>query len=268
MPELARPLRAKARSSVALLAGALLASCMPLQDLDGYAQPPVGANGGTAGSAGGAGAEQPLTETPPAEQPQVVDGMTEQPVPGLPLQGGGSGSGQEPDDDGTPVPGATTDAGVPVDAAAASPCAAQELLGPNGRCYFFETALLSWSGARAACQGRGAGWDFVSILSAADAQFLGETLPFEAWIGASDLASEGSWTWAADDRSFWVGGQDGLVADGAYANWNATEPNGGTTTNCARALPRSFGSPNLDAPWADLDCAQLRGAICEAHPLN
>jgi lectin-like protein len=184
------------------------------------------------------------------------------------LQGEGSDADPEPGVDGAAGDGPTTDAGVAADAAPASPCSAQELLGPNGRCYFFEATLLSWSAARAACQDRGPGWDYVSILSAADAQFLGETLPFEAWIGASDLASEGTWTWAVDDRAFWVGGQDGAVVGGAYANWNSTEPNGATTTNCARALPSSFGSPIPDAPWADLDCAQLRGAICEAYPLN
>ncbi len=264
MPELARPPRASARPCVALLVGAVLASCVPLQDLDDYAQPPADANPGAAGTGARPGAEQPLTDAP-AEPPQAEGVSGEQPTPSLPLQGGGPGADQDPDANGEPSPPLTKDAGAVADASPTSPCAPQELLGPNGHCYFLDPAPLAWGAARAACQSRGPGWDLVSVLSPADGAFLGDTLSFEAWIGASDLASEGSWTWAVDDRVFWAGGQGGSPVAGAYANWHATEPNGGTTTNCARALPRSFGSPTPDAPWADLDCAQLRGAICEAH---
>jgi hypothetical protein len=162
------------------------------------------------------------------------------------------------------------DAGVlplPSDDAAALPrCAADEALGPNGHCYFFDATTLAWEAARGACRARGTGWDLASVLSAAESEFIGEQLPFEAWLGASDSASEGDWIWVADGRAFWRGSFDGAVVDGAYANWNATEPNGSNTTNCARALPRSFGSTNPNAPWADLACTELRGAICEGHP--
>ena len=264
MPEPVRPPRASARSCWPLLAGAALAACVPLQDLDDYARPPAAA--GAAGTSGSPGSEQPSTDTP-AEQPQVVGDVDgEPPTPSLPLQGVSSGSDQDPTREGEPGPAPPADAGAPADAAPDSPCADQELLAANGHCHFIEPALLSWSAARAACQSRGPGWDLASVLSATDGAFLGDTLELEAWIGASDLASEGSWTWAADGRVFWTGGQSGAAVGGAYANWNATEPNGGTTTNCARALPRSFGAAIPDAPWADLDCAQLRGSVCEAHP--
>jgi hypothetical protein len=157
---------------------------------------------------------------------------------------------------------------APLDPAASSACAPEELLGANGHCYFFEQQTLSWDAARSACQERGRGWDLSSVRSAADSEFLGDALAFEAWIGASDIASEGTWVWVVDGQPFWSGvATNGNALGGSYVNWNATEPNGATTTNCARALPRSFGSLNLDAPWADLGCAELLGSICEAYPV-
>jgi hypothetical protein len=155
-----------------------------------------------------------------------------------------------------------------LDAAASGACAAGELLGPNGHCYFMDARTTTWDLARSACQQRGAGWDLVSVRSAADSAFIADALVFEAWIGASDTAREGTWVWAVDEQAFWQGaGATGAPVEGAYANWNSTEPNGGTTTNCARALPDSFGSPVPDAPWADLPCTMALGAICEAYPV-
>jgi hypothetical protein len=103
------------------------------------------------------------------------------------------------------------------------------------------------------------------VRSAADTAFLADAMTFEAWIGATDADDEGTWIWIADGQTFWVGnGTTGAPVAGAYTNWNATEPNGSNTTNCARALPPSF-APN--AIWADLACSSLRGAICEQFPV-
>jgi hypothetical protein len=96
--------------------------------------------------------------------------------------------------------------------------------------------------------------------------FLGDALTFEGWLLASDVASEGTWVWLDDGAAFWQGGVTGTPVAGAYSNWNATEPNGGNATNCLRALPRSAGSANPDAPWADIACGALRGSICEGPP--
>jgi hypothetical protein len=181
------------------------------------------------------------------------------------VSGSSNGVGQ-PKDDTEQAPFERLDAGVlpaPSDAAAAGPCAVAEQLGPNGACFFFDANLAAWGGARSTCQARGAGWDLASVRSAEVAQFLGATLEAEAWVGATDAASEGTWVWIADGDPFWLGGVDGVASPGAYTNWNATEPNGATTTNCARVLPQGPGSSNPNAPWADLDCAQLRGAVCE-----
>jgi hypothetical protein len=149
--------------------------------------------------------------------------------------------------------------------AAVSPCAVGELLGPEGHCHFIEATLLSWDDARARCRERGPAWDLTVIRSASESDFLASQLSFEAWIGASDSAGETNWAWVIDTTPFWVGTGTGSAVGGAFTNWNVTEPNGGITTNCARALPNSFGSPIPSAPWADLACTELRASVCEAH---
>ncbi|MET0411432.1 MAG: C-type lectin domain-containing protein [Polyangiaceae bacterium] len=161
------------------------------------------------------------------------------------------------------------DAGLPplpvADAAPEGPCAAGEVLGPDAHCHFIETVALSWDAARASCRARGTGWDLGVVRSADESTFLAAQITAEVWLGASDTTSEGSWSWVTDSAPFWVGSGMGAPVAGAYTNWNVTEPNGGVTTNCARALPDIFGSPTPGAPWADLPCAQLRASICEDH---
>jgi hypothetical protein len=179
---------------------------------------------------------------------------------------GGSGSDGSGAGDGSSAPTPSGDAGAPFPDAAPTtptPCAVGELEGPDGSCFFLDATARTFFAARNACQARGSGWDLASVRSAEVSALLGAELGFEAWLVASDVASEGVWLWLDDGSTFWQGGATGAPIDGAYANWNATEPNGGTTTNCLRALPRSAGSANPDAPWADLACSALRGGICK-----
>jgi hypothetical protein len=251
---------------VTLITACGAASCVPLQDLDDYrSSPPVrgvalpdGENDAGAGSVTpapvgtGASSEQPVSPTGP--------------LSGAPLGPSGSELGGSGEAEPEALERSDAGASAEVDAGGASACGVGEQLGPNGRCYFFESSLTAWSTAREACLARGSGWDLTSVRSAADAQFLGEMLTIEAWIGGTDAANEGTWSWVSDGSTFWLGGVDGVAANGAFTNWNATEPNGATTTNCARALPRGPASSNPDAPWADLDCAQLLGAVCEGPP--
>lgn len=153
----------------------------------------------------------------------------------------------------------------PADAAAPGACAAGEVLGPDAHCHFFQAVALSWDAAREGCRARGTGWDLGVVRSAGESTFLAAQISVEVWVGASDTASEGSWSWVTDSAPFWVGAGMGAAVGGAYTNWNSTEPNGGVTTNCARALPDVFGSTVAGAPWADLPCGQLRASICEDH---
>lgn len=236
-------------------------ACMPSKSLDDYGREfgrggSAGAasagRGGASGAAGAAGAA--------AGAAGGSGGSPELPAPDREDAGAGADSGDGLHDAGTVI---TLDAAPP-----AALCAAGEVLGPDERCYFFDATLASWATARAACQARGAGWDLARVRLAEQSVFLGDTLAFEAWIGATDAANEGQWSWVGDVAPFWIGnGTTGAANGGAYTNWNPTEPNGATATNCARALPRSIGGPTSNAPWADLDCALELGSICESAPL-
>jgi hypothetical protein len=244
---LASPSRASAVIPVTLaLAMGVEASCLPSKDLDSYRS-----------AEGEAGA--PSTRSPSSS---LDPGTSVGSAAGASGNGGAVGSAEGEGELTLSLP----DAGPPMPPAPASTCASDELTGPNGHCYFFEPSPLSWAAARSACLARGSGWDLVSVRSAADSAFLGDTLTFEAWLGASDAATEGTWVWVVDDQPFWVGsGATGNTVGGAYANWNSDEPNG-FTSDCARALPRSSDSVNPDAPWADLGCESLLGAVCELYP--
>ena len=236
-----------------LSAAALIAAgaCVPSQPLGDYGRDRASA-AGSAGAAGAGGASAGLAGAGGREP-----GATSPEPAGL-ADGGGADADAEPGDSAAP-PG--------LDAALVGPCAAGELLGPDERCYFIDASVASWAAARTTCQARGAGWDLARVRSAAQSAFLAGVLSVEGWIGASDAANESQWLWVGDAQPFWIGnGTTGAASGGAYVNWNATEPNGGTATNCARALPRTAQNPDWNAPWADLDCATQLAAICESGP--
>jgi len=55
------------------------------------------------------------------------------------------------------------------------------------------------------------------------------------WLGATDLASDGSWIWQTSGNSV------------NYTKFNSGQPNGGTTENCL-AMTSENGN------WSDLMC--------------
>jgi hypothetical protein len=141
-------------------------------------------------------------------------------------------------------------------------CADGETLGPRGTCYFAVGRRMSWGNARENCRARGRGWDLGSIRSAADNRVVGEIIRDPVWLGASDGGSEGVWSWVIDDRSFWRGTERGSRINQAFEAWNSDEPNGGATSDCARAVPRD--PPRADGPtWADFECEEQLGSLCE-----
>jgi len=165
-------------------------------------------------------------------------------------------AGQSPDD-----------AGAPQDAAPTAPqppppeCAGSGSLGPNQRCFRVLNEALSWENARVACTGLGEGWDLAVIRSAAVNDFAASLSGQELWIGATDAVSEGNWVWVTDELGFWLGSAAGGPVNGAFANWNADEPNGGGNSDCARLVP------GLDGIWADLECEFDRVPLCEGPRL-
>jgi hypothetical protein len=128
--------------------------------------------------------------------------------------------------------------------------------------------LLSWEDARLSCRAHAEGWDLAAIRSEATNRFLAEVAPAQAWVGGSDAEDEGTWLWVNEADAFWSGnGLTGSVLNGAFENWNTDEPNGAGNSDCARLVTAPGGVPSALPTWADLECFELRGSVCEGPAL-
>jgi hypothetical protein len=91
--------------------------------------------------------------------------------------------------------------------------------GGNGHWYEFIAApSITWGDADSAATGLGAGWNLASITSAAEETFIISLITgtiaerTHVWIGGTDAATEGTWTWTNGDPF-------------SYTNWWGGEPN-------------------------------------------
>ena len=109
---------------------------------------------------------------------------------------------------------------------------------------------LTWRQADDACQS--AGYDGLASIRDADEQAFVTAMNAEdvfrsnhlVWLGYSDAREEDSWQWV-----------DG--GDPTYTNWNDSEPNGGTSANCAEMSPAS-------GLWNDISCTLTRNfSLCQ-----
>ena len=64
------------------------------------------------------------------------------------------------------------------------------------------------------------------------------------FIGGSDTASEGSWTWS-DGESF------------SFTKWGSNKPGNSKYDNCIWVYPDSF-------TWADYNCKGVQPFVCKA----
>ncbi|MBM4153794.1 MAG: hypothetical protein FJ221_02015 [Lentisphaerae bacterium] len=83
------------------------------------------------------------------------------------------------------------------------------------------------------------------------------------WIGASDLAAEGTWLWSVDNAQFWQGNAGGTAVGGLYNNWgnpagtrfepddfNASQDAAGIAL---RGWPAGMGILGLAGQWNDVN---------------
>lgn len=241
-----------------LIVASLLVSCLPAEELSSYSR---GESGGPGGMTGMGGSQA----TPnPSPAPDGGPSEVEEPVSrelDASAAGGSATNGGGPGTPGEPAADAGSDAS---DSAPPTACGVSEVSGPNGNCFLTVATVATWSDAQANCRGLGAGWDLAAVRSAEDTAFWAARLTIEVWVGASDAVTEGVWIWVSDGTQFWSGdGLTGNAVNGAYTNWNNDEPNGGDNSDCARLLPRTVALPDRNAPWADLECTELLGALCE-----
>ncbi|XP_051245840.1 lactose-binding lectin l-2-like [Dicentrarchus labrax] len=121
----------------------------------------------------------------------------------------------------------------------------------NGRCYKYVASRLTWADAELHCVSQGA--NLVAIHSVEEHNFVNSLINnFDpargyTWIGISDTAKEGGWTWS-----------DGSAVD--FVLWDAGQPdNAGGHENCGHT---NYG-PKLK--WNDYPCSKLFTFVCETR---
>jgi hypothetical protein len=102
-----------------------------------------------------------------------------------------------------------------------------------------------WAEARAFCKQRGG--DLVVVTSKDQNTFLAAQGMTEAFLGASDTATEGTWTWVTDDAL-------------TYKNWNTGEP---SDTTGAENCVAMYGDGELAGKWNDVPCDAPKQFICQ-----
>jgi hypothetical protein len=117
-------------------------------------------------------------------------------------------------------------------------------------------APLTRAAAQAACAAKGL--TLARVESISDDRFFTKLLTASLWIGANDLTTPGDWYWPSatseTDYQLWAGGPDGSRQNFLYTNWASGAP--GSSASCTSiTLP--------DGYWADTDCAQTLGYVCQ-----
>lgn len=128
-------------------------------------------------------------------------------------------------------------------------CAEGAVEGPDTHCYL-PTPTDSYTRAYDSCLAQGPGWSLVTIQSLEENDFIQQLIDTTAqarnaqyhsgWIGANDIAAEGTWGWVLADPEvsrvtpFWMGGAGGQKVNSvSFTNWNGSNPGGGDDENCA-----------------------------------
>ncbi len=98
----------------------------------------------------------------------------------------------------------------------------------------------TWTDASTACVERGG--QLVTVSSAEENAFLLSLGVSDAWIGFTDVATEGTYVW--------------ISSQSTYVNWGMAQPDDGAgNEDCAVFL--------ADGTWNDAPCDQQRGYVCE-----
>lgn len=120
----------------------------------------------------------------------------------------------------------------------------------GGRCYLQEYTLRDWASAEQRCVDLGG--HLVAMDSAAELGELAEWIAAEVWIGATDVAHEGTFVWTNGQPWSFDTWKDGLPLD----------PSG--NRDCV-ALTTSFGNqPVFECRM----CSEKRPYVCETAPAN
>ena len=114
----------------------------------------------------------------------------------------------------------------------------------GGHRYAFCNDGRSWQDAENQC--KKFGFHLATLNDSTEAAFVktnAATLSDHAWIGATDLGTEGSWSWP--------------MAPSTYFGWCTNEPNGSTNENCA-VMNRTAATSCM----SDLNCGSGYRYVC------
>ncbi len=120
-------------------------------------------------------------------------------------------------------------------------CANNHMFG--GRIYWPGCDARDWAAAEALCVHFGG--HLASVTSADENYFVRDLASAVAWIGASEVSSEGNWTWS--DAAGW-----------SYTNWHSSpgQPDDTAALSCA-ALYQASGT------WYDEPCGDEHAFVCK-----
>jgi hypothetical protein len=157
---------------------------------------------------------------------------------------------------------------VVVDAAAIDspppppPCAAPSVQSGSA-CFTLHADLLDWTDAEASCAAVSTGEHLAIVRSATENAAIGTLLGSAtiAYLGGSDAGNEGTWLWD-DTTPLWNGGPTGSgggPAAGAFADFNAGEPNNGGSPSTHEEDCLVIRGDKTDL-WDDRPCGPETGA--------
>uniref|UniRef100_A0A194AKZ4 C-type lectin domain-containing protein n=1 Tax=Pinctada fucata TaxID=50426 RepID=A0A194AKZ4_PINFU len=117
------------------------------------------------------------------------------------------------------------------------------------KCYLIVTNKLTWMDAQVYCSMHNS--QLVEIASSSENTFVKSHLPRgeHYWMGASDITSEGVFTWTHSGKKF----------SNTYTDWHSPEPNEGNYANCV-----IFWNA-VGFQWADENCYKQYGFVCEKY---
>ncbi|GAB6032989.1 Fc fragment of IgE, low affinity II, receptor for (CD23) [Chamberlinius hualienensis] len=153
----------------------------------------------------------------------------------------------------TETPSITTEITIPTTTTTSTPIVPDlqsEFILIGSFCYYFSNTPLNWTDAHASCQSKQADLAHPSTeeKNTQLVNYAKAILPRRDfwWLGASDLAMEGSWTWTHDNSRL------------RFRNWAKEQPdNAKNDEDCLNYwTTENWG-------WNDMSCKELAYYICE-----
>ena len=117
------------------------------------------------------------------------------------------------------------------------------------------TEGASWKNAKTAAEGKtfnGLNGYLATITSAEENAFILSKLPSTSWIGANDVATEGTWTWISGPEAGTTIYTGGDTVSGQYTNWNSGEPSNSNHDGLYENYAAFYAAGTEAGKWNDV----------------